>query len=156
MDAVHFRDADGQTGDAALELSLSDLLPREILAILPPTTNEAISIPFSDLSSYLEAAESHSTNLSSFTSTSSAPKRFRKRKRTPSEELSDSREAEYVRQEEREQEKDGVIDGEWTARSRRRRKISEEEEGTGAGAVEVVERRRSARRVGGRASGPGS
>lgn len=84
----------------------------------------------------------------STTSTGSAPKKFQKRKRTPSEELSDGREAAFLRQEQEELERDRRVDGEWRASSRRR-KVE-----VAQGEVEVVERRRSSRRwVSGRAGG---
>lgn len=136
VDAVPFRSADNETCTGALELTVADILPTSTLAALPASaTHETISIPFADLTSFLAHAEQSGKQL---TQPTSAPKKFRKRKRTPSEELSDAREQTYTQQEAAELEREKAVDGEWRARSRRR---------TGGDVdVEVVERRRNVRK----------
>ncbi|KAK3723755.1 hypothetical protein LTR37_001636 [Vermiconidia calcicola] len=145
IDALPFRDSEGVACDGALTLSISDFLPLAIISTLPPSSREdALTIPFPTLSSFLTTAEkTQTTPTTTPPSSITAPKRFRKRKRTPSQELSDGREAEYLRNEQEELTRGGKVDGEWRARSRRR---------TGDGDVaEVVVRRRSTRRrTGGR------
>ena len=150
MDASPFRTASGEPCTGVLELALSDLLPSSVLSPLPASAaNEKISIPFADLAAFLTTAERFAKlPPKSEAASSYAPKRFRKRKRTPSEELSSGREDEYLRLEVAELERERADDREWRARSRRR--VS------GIEGVEVVERRRSARRRSGRSVGGAS
>lgn len=131
----------GGDADGALELTLEDLLPASVMALLPPATPsedacaseaERITIPFSNLRAFLTAAAASNANISSTLTTqdkpsTGAPTKFRKRKRSPSEEeLSDGREKAYARLEAAEVEKERKVDGEWSVgvvrrASRRRR-----------------------------------
>ncbi|KAK3045457.1 hypothetical protein LTR09_012953 [Extremus antarcticus] len=76
------------------------------------------------------------------------PKKFRKRKRTPDEELGDGREADFTREEDMEAEKDGKEGGAWSVRVRRRFSPLNAEDGR-------ERRRRRRERSTGRAVGSG-
>ena len=150
VDRQPFRDASGTACAGALVLDLSDVLSSSVLdgrTILAPYSN--ITIPLADLTRHLAAAEVHHNAIPPPFST--ATKKFRKRKLTPSEELSDNTESKYLRQEEAEREKERHGDEEWWAGSRRRTDKQQD-------VLEVVtERKRSLRRrTSGRAVGSAS
>ena len=147
-----FRSEDGEACDGTLEIRLQDLLPPSLLEEMPALdTLPPLPIPFADLTSFLAAAEDQTSESSVPAASTTRPTKFRKRKRTPSEELSDGREAEYVRLEEHERVKERKTDQEWRARSSRSGGDG------GEASIEVVERRRSLRRwTSGRAAGDGS
>lgn len=120
---AQFRREDGEVCLGSLELTLADFLPPDVLAALPPSVaDEKISIPFADLASYLDSIECLLAALVSKRSsvTRVKPALWRKRKRSPSEELSDSREAAFARAEEAELTREQQRDGEWLERSRSR------------------------------------
>lgn len=148
VDALSFRDSEGAVCEGNLSLNLADLLPKSVLSSLPPgTTQHTLSIPFTDLARYLDAAE-RNTASSSAPQTSTAPRKFRKRKRSPLDELSEGREAGFEQQEDEAVEKTEQADTEWAVGGRR---------SGGDRAVEVVERRRSTRRrISGRGVGASS
>ncbi|KAK5112885.1 hypothetical protein LTR85_011112 [Meristemomyces frigidus] len=157
-DAIPFRNTDGTACAGALNLTIADILPISALSTLHASAaNDQISIPFANLASFLAAAE-RSTTTNPLTTptvpTTAAPTKFRKRKRTPSEELSSGREEEYTRQEEQEVERDRSADGAWRARSRQRRRRVECE-GDGRDVQVVVSERRRSLRKAGRGSGRG-
>ncbi|KAF2167420.1 hypothetical protein M409DRAFT_54021 [Zasmidium cellare ATCC 36951] len=144
VDAVVVRGSDGSVGEGELVLNMRDFVPKRLLE--EADADKTIAIPFARLASLLAAAEARSSTTSPPRSRSSTPETFRKRKRSPSEELSDGREAAYLRLEEAELEKETTLDGEWTGPG-----WTQEE-----GGVEVVERRRSSRSKSARVVGEAS
>lgn len=155
VDRALFRGASGEACEDDLKLNLADIIPHSVIvhALSQPcaSPNSTIAISLGALTSYLNAAQSdHAAASESFASiaSSSAPRRFRKRKRTPGEELSDSREAEYLQREEREQEKISRVDAEWRLISRSTI--------DGDDAESTARRRSLHRRDGGRAVGHAS
>lgn len=139
-----FRGSQGITCEGEIQLTLADLLPKPILEKLPATAyDEHIVIPFSDLGAFLYKAELDATPRPK--PIAASPKKFRKRKRTPSEDLSDGRESSFVKQEDAVAEKERHADQDW--RESRQRVKTEPLAGT---PTEVVERR-SKRSASGRA-----
>ena len=122
-----FRAPAGFGIDSTLYLQLSDVLPRTLplFNTVPRSRPVAsITIPLQPLVDLLNEAEkarpaSQEAKQEIKSATSSAPTKFRKRKRTPSEELSDGREETFLQQEIRELEKDAAVDGEYVERPRR-------------------------------------
>ncbi|EME38059.1 hypothetical protein DOTSEDRAFT_57658 [Dothistroma septosporum NZE10] len=144
VDAVSFRDGDGSPCDGKLELSIIDLLPHDLLDTLSESVRtEGFTFSFAQLTELLVDAKNVSGHH-----TKSLPKKFRKRKRTPSEELSDNREEAFTKQEQAELEQEQKADGDWTGQVRQKQ-VSQ-------GLMEVVERRRSERNTSGRAVGEAS
>ena len=141
---VHLRHPDGSRGDTMLRLQLSDLLPSTLpifATMRTPKKSMPILVHLDELVELLvevKAAERASkvaaTDKAATEATSRTPKTFRKRKRTPSEELSDGREETFLRQEMRERVKDAAVDGEYVERPRRstRRKVGQGEKGAEA------------------------
>ncbi|KAK4615467.1 hypothetical protein CLAFUW4_10578 [Fulvia fulva] len=143
VDAVAFRAGDGTACEGEIELSTSDFLPCDILDTLPEVARSGhFTITFAQLAEFLADAEKinhrHSRTLT---------KKFRKRKRTPSEDLSDHREEAFAKQEEADLEKEQRADDEWNEPGH----IN-----ASAGQIEVVERRRSKRNKSGRSVGEAS
>lgn len=121
--SVPFRDAAGAACHGSLEIQLADLLPSNITSSeLEQDDLPCISIPFATLADVLSDAErtANAKTPGEGTTARKSSMRFCKRKRTPSEELSDGREQAFLRQEQAELEKDEQADGEWRARRRRR------------------------------------
>lgn len=103
-DATPFRNADGVPCDGALKLTVSDFLPPSVLARLPSKAAErAIVLPFADLAHYIQLAETKAawSKATSAPANSSGPtpRKLRKRKRSPSEELIWAREAGFEKRE---------------------------------------------------------
>ncbi|TKA74562.1 hypothetical protein B0A49_11233 [Cryomyces minteri] len=128
VDAVPFRSSDGEPLDGALTLSVNDILPSELISTVSnPDVDllpQRIKIPFSTLTTFLAAAELRHAMLSSTTSAkrkTARPKKFKKRKRTPEEELSDGREEKYTQQELVVDERTVGLDGAWEPKGRRAR-----------------------------------
>ncbi|KAK3045343.1 hypothetical protein LTR09_013022 [Extremus antarcticus] len=152
VDNDSFRDDEGQACEGTLTLSVKDLVPASTIDCLPASAAEqSLTLDFATLAAFLSRAEEHEAVAEWLVAQPPSPGQqiFRKRKRTPPEELSDGREAEYGRQEDEVAEKDWKTDGEWRARVRRRassRAIAQRKgsEWTDQG----VERRRSLRRRG--------
>jgi hypothetical protein len=128
--AVPFRDRDGQPCEGALQLTLADFLhPTIRKAVLPTSTQDGnISIPFEILTELLNKAESDQEFPQD--SEDDIPKVFLKRKRTPSGELSDSREGHYTQLENADMEKDQNNDSEWKSGSRGKRQALSEHANT--------------------------
>ncbi|EMC90874.1 hypothetical protein BAUCODRAFT_127543 [Baudoinia panamericana UAMH 10762] len=114
---------------SSLELDVQDFLPPHITASLPSSAidSERISIPFTTLHTLLTQTIERTTQGTSSSSVSDQPTtaarpplRFRKRKRSPSEELSDDREDLYLRQELSDIAKEARRDEEWAAAAKRR------------------------------------
>lgn len=144
VDGEAFRDEEGKPCDGELLLSLPDLLHPELVASLPSkSTDHHITISFADLHRFLAQAEALEA-ASRKTQARAAPTRFRKRKRTPPEELSDGREAKYSKQEEGALRKDQNLDGEWAGSK------------TAVATEPQLAVRRSKRNKSGRAVGDGS
>jgi hypothetical protein len=102
-----------------------------------------LSVPLGRLVELLNEAEeaedaSKAAENETTPAISRAPTKFRKRKRTPSEELSDGREKTFLRQEMREREKDAAVDGEYVERTRRVRRRKSRQGETGAEEVGEV------------------
>ena len=128
-----------------LDLQLSDLLPSTLSVIVTMRASKQampICVPLHELVELLDEAEEAErtpkeprTEIAAVSTTSGAPTKFRKRKRTPSEELSDGREETFLWQEIREREKDVAVDGEYVERTRRvrRRRSKQGEAGAGDG-----------------------
>lgn len=117
VDSLPFRNAPGSACSGSLNLTLSDFLPGPLSSTLPPTTatEHIISISFADLAHLLTDAEQDAAAIANGAVRvhPTAPKAFRKRKRSPSEELSDEREKVYARLEEAEVEREAIEDEEW-------------------------------------------
>ncbi|KAK4500746.1 hypothetical protein PRZ48_008936 [Zasmidium cellare] len=143
VEGVEFRGVDGGVREGGLELRVGDFVPGEFLR--EGEGEKRITISFERLAAFLADAESQATP-STKPQTPSAPKKFRKRKRSPSEELSDGREAAYLKLEEAELEKEKKVDAEWRGAGWVKDQVE----------VEVVERRRSKRGKSGRAVGEAS
>lgn len=112
VDALPFRDAQGAACDGEMQLTVADFLPLDALDELPESIHaEPITISFAQLTKFLDDAENETARKT--VTKSARPRRFRKRKRSPFEELSEDREAAYRKQEDAELEKDRQVDGEW-------------------------------------------
>ncbi|KAF7192081.1 hypothetical protein HII31_06467 [Pseudocercospora fuligena] len=146
-----FRGSQGITCEGEVQLTLSDLLPQATMQRLPATAyDEHIIIPFADLSAWLYKAELvHRAKPPA--ATALRPKKFSKRKRSPSEELSDERESSFLKLEQEDSENEKRVDKDW--RQPRQRVKTEPLAGT---PTEIVERRRSKRTASGRAVGGAS
>ena len=130
-----FRTSDSSQVRTSLDLQLIDLLPR----ILPAReTMSASRQAMTQNKAEVAECASKETKKETTPATSRAPTKFRKRKRTPSEELSDGREETFLRQEMREREKDAQVDGEYVQRTRRVRKGKSIQGGIGAKEVGEV------------------
>ena len=142
---ARFRDAAGNFLAGSLELRLTDLLPAgsEVLERISPTSEMVVRIDHRELFDALTEAEEalwpsdqKKEEMKTLAEKMEAarPKRFMKRKRSPSEELSDGREEAFLLQEMREQEKDAEADREYVETARRvRRNVTLED-----GEMEVV------------------
>jgi hypothetical protein len=87
MEAVPFRDGKGLVCDGSLDLSISDFLRSSLCKKFSAEANrETITISFTTLARLLDKAET----------CSDAPKVFRKRRRSPSEQLSSPREKAFA------------------------------------------------------------
>jgi hypothetical protein len=124
-DAVPFRDRAGRPCEGVLQLTLADFLhPTVRKKVLPASTQDGkdkMSIPFAILTKLLNEAEKDRECPAE--SEDDIPKLFRKRKRTPSEELSDSREEHFTQLENADKEKDENNNTEWELRSRSKRRV---------------------------------
>ncbi|KAF2764576.1 hypothetical protein EJ03DRAFT_25645 [Teratosphaeria nubilosa] len=127
VDGAVFRREDGGAGEGELELRVADFVEGD-------AGEERIRIPFEELSGYLADAVQRSANKMT-AKTTAHPKKFRKRKRSPDEDLSLGREEEYARLEATEVEKEQAEDGAWRARSRRRVGVDAAGEEDGQGLV---------------------
>ena len=140
-----FRDASGKLVGGALTLRPDDLLPldAEVLGNSSPTSDLVVRIDhrrlcdaLDDAEAAMHPSETMKEELKRVAERREAlrPRRFRKRKRSPSEELSDGREESFLLQEMRERERNDKADGEYIETARRvRRKVTLEDDG-----VEVV------------------
>ncbi|OQN96275.1 hypothetical protein B0A48_17837 [Cryoendolithus antarcticus] len=89
----------GESVDGMLELTVADFLPPAVAAELSESAlKEPITIGFADLAVFLTEAETTKA-VPPAPVPSAGSTRFRKRKRTPSEELSDTREESFTRAE---------------------------------------------------------
>lgn len=123
---AQFRDSNGEPCPRVLELTPADFLPPHALSHFDLSAIATISLPFADLASYITSSESEGEPFAS-----PPPSRrpthpsnrvlWRKRKRTPSEELSDSREDAFARAEQSESWRRRRGDGDWRPRSQRRK-----------------------------------
>ena len=125
IDAAPFRDRTGRPCKGVLHLTLADFLNLAVRKkVLPATmrdSKQTLSIPFKTLAKLLNKAESeHEVSAEPDDDIS---KRFRKRKRTPSEELSDSREEHFARLENADEQKDETFDTKWELPSQSRRRV---------------------------------
>ena len=154
MKARRFRDSDGKLVDGALELQLRDLLPDglDVLEKFPAMSNLAIRMDHKVLYDALidaerimypsTAPEEMQEEVKKLAGKREAhrPKGFLKRQRSPDEELSDGREEVFLLLEMREQQKEAVVDGEYTefvetrAARRVRRKVEDPTEQAEGGA----------------------
>lgn len=126
------RSRDGRLCEGVLQLALADFLhPTIRKAVLPTSTQDGkdnISIPFEILTELSNKAESDQEFPQD--SEDDIPKVFLKRKRTPSEELSNSREEHYTQLEGADRETDKNNDSEWTSSSRGKRQALSEHANT--------------------------
>ncbi|OQN96689.1 hypothetical protein B0A48_17329 [Cryoendolithus antarcticus] len=140
--------------DGVLELTVADFLPSTLAAEFSDAVlKEPITIPFAHLAAFLTEAEATKA-VPPAPAPSAAPTRFRKRKRTPSEELSDTREESFARAEDDALAMRQKEDPEWIERERGlERKISKRRSGriisaddaTSGGAETAIPKRRSSR-----------
>lgn len=128
LDADPVRSTSGDACDGKLQLTLADLLPPVIVDTLPThILEEHLTIPYALISDFIADAELTASSSgttatpSSGTSTPRKIAKFRKRKRTPSEdELDYDREVMYAEIERRDRERTERGDDDWRAKSRRR------------------------------------
>lgn len=118
LDAIPFRDRDGAALDGLLTLTLSDILPEAVFSTIPCSLQDAsISISFASLTSMLDEAEGRRTLFAQPKAKNEGedarPKKFRKRKRTPPEDLSSGREDAYQKMERVDDERSLWLDGAW-------------------------------------------
>jgi hypothetical protein len=157
VDASPFRTRDGTAGHGHLQLGLCDLLSPAVLDSLRPELRRLhMSIPFAVLAQDLAHAEQAAAAKPKDT-LAGAPRRFRKRKRTPSEELSDDREGSFAKQEQEASQKACKVDPDWAVPALGRRRSMRPCEDTSDVAIAMVERRRrrSRRRTSGRSVADG-
>lgn len=132
VDVAPFRDRTGRPCEGVLHLTLADFLnPAVRKKVLPAAMRDGkqiLSIPFKTLAKLLNEAESE--HELSAEPDEDIPKRFRKRKRTPSEELSDSREEYFARLETADKMKGETIDAEWELPTKSKRRVLGERAGT--------------------------
>jgi hypothetical protein len=92
--AVPFRDSKGQPCHGALQLTIVDFIPTKVRKNISETAlREYMSIPFETLTDFLNEAEGDDHH--GMSSEEDKPTFFKKRKRTPSDELSETRENEF-------------------------------------------------------------
>ena len=135
VDAACIRSPDGTAPKGvALELTLRDLLPASIIkAVGPQHPDEKLRIPFTDLASYLTAAESRASaaraaraaeaaepgdELSSRTFSCSHPAKFRHRRSSTPEEVHGETAHRFELMEKAEEERSEREDKEWKPRRR--------------------------------------
>lgn len=109
VDAVPFQtSSDGTPRPGSLDLHTSDFIPSAESAAGETT----LSIPFATLASFLLPLASDPTDPAPSTAkTEAEPMKFRKRKRSPSEQLAEDREADFLRRERDESDREQAIDG---------------------------------------------
>jgi hypothetical protein len=96
MEAVPFRDGKGLVCDGSLDLSISDFLRPSLCRKLSAKANqETITTSFTTLARLLGKTETCSESRTE--SEDNAPKMFRERKRSPSEQLSSPREKAFAK-----------------------------------------------------------
>lgn len=118
-EAVPFRDSKGRLCDGSLDLSISDFLRPSLCGKLSAEAKQdAITIPFATLVRLLDKAETCSE--SRVESEDDTPKVFRKRKRSPSEQLSSPRERSFADLELADSAKERNMDIDWQGSSKRR------------------------------------
>jgi hypothetical protein len=112
MEAIPFRDGEGRACDGSLDLSISDFL-RPLLCgkLSAKAKQDIITIPFATLARLLDKAETCSGSRAE--SEDDAPPRYRKRKRSPSEQLSSPRETTFAKLELADSTKERKMDMEW-------------------------------------------
>lgn len=119
MEAVPFRDGKGLVCDGSLDLNIADFLrPSLCKKISAEANQETIKISFTTLARLLDKAEICSESRTE--SEDDAPKLFRKRKRSPSEQLSSPREKAFANLELENSAKEHDIDVDWPGSSKRR------------------------------------
>ena len=132
VDAAPFRDRTGRPCEGVLQLTLADFLHpivrKKVLPAAMRDGKETLSIPFETLAKLLSEAESDQELLAE--SEDNKVARYRKRKRTPSEELSDSREEHFAQLESADKEKEKINNTEWKSSSRIKRQALSEHAGT--------------------------
>jgi hypothetical protein len=118
MEAVPFRDGKGLVCDGSLDLSISDFLQPSLCRKLSAKANqETITISFTTLARLLGKAETCSESRTE--SEDDAPKMFRERKRSPSEQLSSLRGKAFAKLELEDSVKEQDIDVDWSGPSER-------------------------------------
>lgn len=116
-EAVPFRDGKGRLCDGSLDLSISDFLrPSLCDRLSAEAKQDIITIPFATLARLLDKAEACSE--SRVESEDDTPKMFRKRKRSPPEQLSSPSEEVYADLELADSAKAQNIDIEWRGSKR--------------------------------------
>jgi len=120
MEAVQFRDGKGLVCDGSLDLSISDFLRPSLCRKLSAQANqETITISFTTLAQLLDKAETSSESRAE--SEDDTPKVFRrKRKRSPSEQLSSPREKAFANLELQDSAKERNVDFDWPGSSKGR------------------------------------
>ncbi|KAK6443072.1 hypothetical protein LTR95_000589 [Oleoguttula sp. CCFEE 5521] len=146
---------DDKSGDGVLELTVTDFLPSALATEFSDTVlKEPITLLFAELAAFLTEAEATKA-VEPTPLPSAGPTSFRKRKRTPSEELSDTREEAFATAEDDALAMRQKEDPEWTEREcglerkkskrRARRKVDSAGEAAVAGAEAAILTRRSSR-----------
>ncbi|KAH7018731.1 hypothetical protein B0J12DRAFT_396365 [Macrophomina phaseolina] len=116
-----FRDSQGDPASGALQLSLSDFAPRQVLEDLadPTAKDLPITVSYADLCTDLAAAEKALKRVQTDTGyVMNTGRRWRKRKATPPEELSDGTERKYRRLEEGDKDKAAAQDADFSGAER--------------------------------------
>jgi hypothetical protein len=125
VDAAPFRDRTGRPCEGVLQLTLADflhpVLRKKVLPAAMRDGKETLSIPFATLAKLLNEAESDQELLAESDDYKVA--RYRKRKRTPSGELSDSREEHFAQLESADKTKGETLDTEWELPSKSKRRV---------------------------------
>lgn len=119
MEAIPFRDGKGRVCNGSLDLSISDFLrPSPCRGLSPEAKQYTITISFAILARLLDKAETCSESRAE--SEDDTPKVFRKRKRSPSEQLSSPREKAFANLGLEDSAKERNMDVDWPGSSKRR------------------------------------
>jgi hypothetical protein len=123
MEAVPFRDGKGRVCGGSLDLSISDFLrPSLCRGLSSEAKQDTITISFATLARLLDKAETCSGSRAE--SEDDIPKVFRKRKRSPSEQLSSPREKTFADLELADSAKERNTDSEWQESNKIQRLLS--------------------------------
>lgn len=123
QDAVPFRSRDGSCSPGAFEIALAALLPVDVATEHPEVNRHVVTISHARLAEMLDQAEEMHHMIKAREGAPAAnkkPGKWRKRRRTPPEELSSGAESRFAHVERAAEDKAAKEDGDWGRRAKRR------------------------------------